>query len=67
MKKALRLIAVAGVLTTSWLLTESPSLAIGSCSTFEGQPCTGTSHPRCLLSSGEIGTCVCRDGTYLCR
>jgi hypothetical protein len=67
MKKAVRLIALAGVLTTSWLLTEPPSLAIVSCSFFEGQPCTGTSHPRCLLAPGEPGTCVCRDGTYLCR
>ena len=66
MKKALRLIALAGVLTTSWLLTEPPSLAIVSCSVFDGQPCTGTSHPRCL-NGGELATCVCRDGAYLCR
>lgn len=66
MKKALRLIALAGLLTTSWLLTELPSYALPSCGLYQGKPCTGTSRPRCQLAPGEPAVCFCVNGTYDC-
>jgi len=63
--KTLRSLALAGILTTSWLLTERSSYAVAPCSEVHGQGCD-ICCARCLSDEGVVKVCTCEDGSYNC-
>jgi hypothetical protein len=67
MKKTLRLIALAGVIASSWLLTEEPSQALMDCMQVGGSSCSTTTYVRCWNSNaGEPQMCRCIDYKWNC-
>ena len=65
-QKTLRLLALTGILTTSWLLGEGPSYAIAPCSEVHGQGCD-ICCARCLTEEGLVKVCTCEEGSYNCH
>jgi hypothetical protein len=71
MKKTLRLIVLAGIITTCWIASEKPIYAIQYCSVLNGTSCSPPSYyPKpCLIGDDEIGengTCYCLSGHWSC-
>jgi len=64
-QKMLRLLALTGILTTSWLLGERPSYAVAPCSEVHGQGCD-ICCARCV-QDGVIKICTCDDNSYNCH
>ena len=65
-QKTLRLLALAGILITTWLLSEGPSYAIAPCSEVHGQGCD-ICCARCLSEEGTVKICTCEEGSYNCH
>jgi hypothetical protein len=65
-QKTVRLLALAGILTTSWLLAERPGYALAPCSEVHGQSCD-ICCARCLSDEGVVKVCTCEDGSYNCH
>jgi len=65
-QKTLRLLALAGILTTSWLQAERPSYAVSPCSQVHGQSCT-ICCARCLSEDGTVKVCTCENDMYNCH
>ena len=65
-QKTLRLLAMTGILATSWLLGERPGYAVAPCSQVNGQSCSDCC-ARCLTDDGLIKVCICENDVYNCH